>query len=361
MESQSILSIHNEIVRNFQDQKKQLPVIEQSIQEIKKMLSKDAITEWFYKKCQTELEKLETMYNKITTNEDHNFYILQTTPIIQSYKKELNKPVRFDFISGEKIVEEESVKRMKKLENKYKQIAKQFYSNMNQSKNQETKVQCLICHETLENTNVCENCGAETDFLQLSFSYKDTERINIISKYTYERKIHFRDCLNRFQGKQNSTISPKVYETLIEQFKKHGLVNEEGKTKEEKFKNITKRHINMFLKETGYSKHYEDVNLIFHNITGGKLDDVSHLEEQLLHDFDVLSDLYDKMYLKDNKIDRKSFINSQYVLFQLLKRHKYPCDKKDFNFLKTIERQYFHDQICSELFKELKWNFQAVF
>ena len=52
-------------------------------------------------------------------------------------------------------------------------------------------------------------------------SYKDVERVNMatikITKYTYDRKIHFRDCINQFQGKQNATIDKKVYDKLIEQ------------------------------------------------------------------------------------------------------------------------------------------------
>jgi hypothetical protein len=45
----------------------------------------------------------------------------------------------------------------------------------------------------------------------------------------------------------------------------------------------------------------------------------------------------------------------------LLRRHKYPCQKEDFNILKTIDRKYYHDEICSELFHDLGWNFQPLF
>jgi len=117
----------------------------------------------------------------------------------------------------------------------------------------------------------------------------------------------------------------------------------------------------MFLKDTVNSKHYEDVILIYFNITGKKPNDISHLEPNLLDDFDVLTNLYDKKFKRDAKFDRKNFINTQYVLFQLLRRHKYMCKKQDFNILKTIDRKSFHDDICKELFEELGWNFTAIF
>ena len=72
-----------------------------------------------------------------------------------------------------------------------------------------------------------------------------------------------------------------------------------------------------------------------------------------MEDFDKISNLYDKKYKFTGKIDRKSFINTQYILFQLLKRHKYNCKKEDFNMLKTLDRKSFHDDIVKDLFETL--------
>ena len=56
-------------------------------------------------------------------------------------------------------------------------------------------------------------------------------------------------------------------------------------------------------------------------------------------------------------IDRKNFINTQYVLYQLLLKHKHPCNKEDFTILKTLDRKTFHDEIMSNIFLQLGWNF----
>jgi hypothetical protein len=182
------------------------------------------------------------------------------------------------------------------------------------------------------------------------------------SKYSYERKIHFKDCINQFQGKQNSTIDDSVYKSLEEQLELHGLlVGDKNTPKKIRFQNVTKEQILLFLKENSHSKHYEDVVLIYHKMTGKKVDNISHLENKLIEDFDKISNLYDKKFKFTGKIDRKSFINTQYILFQLLRRHKYPCKKEDFNMLKTLDRKSFHDDIVRELFETLGFNFTPIF
>lgn len=302
------------------------------------------------------------------------FYILYTTPLVEKYKEELQQPIRMNFM-GEQQSPDTTERDRLRIE--YLKIARKFTKNVlldiHIPLESLKSAECFFCNdsntEQIErNMIICRNCGIEKENFEMTFSYKDSERINITSKYTYDRKIHFRDCINQFQGKQNSTISQDVYVKLYEQFQQNGLIQCEDAVLYDQspenrilFQNITKKHIAMFLKETGYSKHYEDINLIYHTITGFPLDDISHLEEKLMMDFDRLSDMYDEMYIKTKKIERKNFINTQYVLFQLLRRHKYPCQQSDFNFLKTTERKCFHDTICSELFKELGWNFTHIF
>jgi hypothetical protein len=168
--------------------------------------------------------------------------------------------------------------------------------------------------------------------------------------------------MNQLQGKQNSTIDPKVYDDIERQLDIYGLLKGDKNTpKHIRYEKVTKQHIFFFLKETKHTRHYEDSILIYHNLTGKKVDDISHLENQLMEDFDQISATYDKLYKFTGLVDRKSFINTQYVLYQLLIKYKYPCDKKDFNTLKTVDRKAFHDQILSTIFQHLNWNYVSCF
>ena len=154
-----------------------------------------------------------------------------------------------------------------------------------------------------------------------------------------------------------------MYKDLETQLELHGIITAQqpGESPLKRFSNITKEHILMFLKETGHSKHYEDVVLIYHKLTGKKVDDISHIEDALMEDFDKISNVYDQKFKFTGKIDRKSFINTQYVLFQLLRKHKYPCKLSDFNILKTLDRKSFHDDIVKEIFEHLNFNFKPIF
>jgi ribosomal protein L37AE/L43A len=288
------------------------------------------------------------------------------------YKNELNKRQKICFMGKQKKEDDE-----KKVDitNMYFDILKKYNlyneslaENIPKKKHNFQKI-CKTCKskniiETEHNIEICLKCGTEDEKLQKSMNYKDISRVNISHKYYYERRIHFYDTICQFQGKQNATIDEKVYKDLEEQFERHGLLFN-STNKKEKYKNITREHIYIFLKETGHSKNYEDDLLIFSKITGKKNHDISHLEAKLMEDFNEIIKEYDKRYKNNNGNstinNRKSFINSQIILYQLLKRHKYPCDKSDFNILKTIDRLAFHDTIIEEIFNTIGFNFSPLF
>lgn len=228
------------------------------------------------------------------------------------------------------------------------------------SKTRHLKIVCSLCKGcnfdvTNDTTHICRNCGNQKDVFNISPSHKDSSRINMSVRYTYKRRIHFKDCINQYQGKQNANIDNKVYEDLYTQIRLHDI------NVDNDYSALSKEQLAMFIKDTGHTKHYEDINLIYRVITGKSVDDISYLEDILVHDFDVLTDMYDRMFKHTNRLDRKSFINTQYVLFQLLMRHKHPCDREDFNILKTTDRKSLHEDIISELFDTLGWNFTSLF
>lgn len=362
--SKNIIDIHNSILDSFEKEYKLMPLIEQRIIELQNMIQENEISSRLRYNLNIEVNELEERIRKIKTQEEKNFYILKVTPVLERYKQELSKPIEINFMGEKNKIDNTLIQSIYLEFIKLIQSTTPTYIHIDSIPDKA----CKTCNQMIEkivdttNTIACMNCGTEQESLKFTFSYKDTDRINISTKYTYDRRLHFKECINQFQGKQNSSIKQEVYDKLVEQLILHGLVLEDKNLPlKERFKNVTKNHISIFLKEINCAHHYEDLNLIYHNITGKDLDDISHLESFLMNDFDKLSKLYDEEYIKTKKISRKNFINTQYVLYQLLKRHKYPCIKTDFTFLKTIERKSFHDEVCSDLFKKLGWNFTCVF
>lgn len=319
-----------------------------------------------------------------------HFYLLYAVPLIEKYKTVASQKVRLHFMQRHHDDQMQTVQRQKQaVIQEYLQLVQRMSESVPFLHDVLTKIdtplpittpstassnnmssQPLVCEscanaihfDIFDNHSVCRECGMVIDqFQNHVVSHCDIERVNISSKYTYDRRTHFRDCFYQFQGKQNVTIPQSLYDQITKQLLAHDIIphNYKDLPKEQAFEKVEKEHISIFLRDSKFVKHYEDTVLIYHTLTGKPVPDLAYLEEELMKDFDELVEQYDRKF-KDNT-ERKNFINTQYVLFQLLRRHKYPCQKEDFNILKTIDRKYYHDEICSQLFADLGWNFQPLF
>lgn len=351
-----ILTVDANIRKSFEDEIEKLPEHRHTLEDLDTTLENDNLR----KRVRSSIEKarcdLAKYISELESQKNMNFYLMETLPYIEEYKQILKTPVKVSFMDKATKVD----KQKRRIVERYLSVASQYVDIEYEKPSKTKRIVCANCSNKKEfdildgNTYVCTECYAKQYIMKHNSCYSDIDRVNISSKYMYDPKIHFRDCIKQYQGKQNCTIPQKVYDDLEDQFERHHLlVSDPGDSQEVRFKKITKNNIMIFLKELGYSKHYENVHLIHYMLTGVKPDDISHLEDQLLDDFDVLIDLYHKRF-KD--IKRKNFINTQYVLYQLLRRHKHSCKKEEFIILKTIDRKLFHDDICKTLFQELGWN-----
>ena len=187
--------------------------------------------------------------------------------------------------------------------------------------------------------------------------YNDNNRINFNVKYKYEKKCHFRDTLNQFQGLQNKVIPNKVVEDLKDTIEKHGLSNEHESDLQKRYARVDIEHIRLFLTETGHNKYYEDLQLIYSKITSKKCPDISRFEKQLYDDFDELVEAF--LSLPDT--NRKNFLNVHYVLRQLLKRRGYKVSENGLSHLKTPSRMREHDDIYQKCCEKLQWNFTPLY
>jgi hypothetical protein len=366
MSSIDILNIDQRIKKEFSNKYLKIENFKKNIEDLKITLNSNDISESHKLKIKKILEKLKNEIDMIESENDLYIYISRTASLVDKYKKILNTPVQMSFIgNGSK----KSNREKNNIISKYLNIA-QDYINLKDEKKIKSrkKIRCDNCNnyknfDIIENSiYICLNCGSQQEIILHTSSYKDVDRINISCKYTYDRKIHFRDCMNQYQGKQNSSIDKKILIMLENEFENHHLLKGSvGMDRKYRFSNITKRHIHLFLKELGFTKHYENVNLIHNQLTGKKLDDISHLEDKLLNDFDKLTNLYDKKFKYKLGFERKNFINTQYVLYQLLLRHKHHCKQEDFTILKTVDRKSFHDDIAKMCFEELGWNHTPLF
>jgi hypothetical protein len=361
-----ILEIDQKIVRDFDDDRSKISFYEEKKRDLENSLKLNSLTQRTKNTLMESVEKLSKHIDDVKSDKLYNFYIIESAEILEKYRQILKQPQKVSFM-GKPM---KNNKEKQKLIMQYLEIANKYVDikmdDADVTSNKKEKISCNNCSNNKDfdieegNIYICLNCSSQQFILRNVTSYKDINRINISSKYMYDRKIHFRDCINQYQGKQNSSISQDVYDSLIKQFEAHHLIDIENECKnpKDRFKHITKEHISIFLKELSYTKHYENINLIHYNLTGIKPDDIGYLEDKLLDDFDVITEAYDRIF---KNLDRKNFINTQYILFQLLLRHKHPCKKEDFSMLKTIDRKNFHDEVCKILFEEIKFTFVPLY
>lgn len=368
MDNIDILSIHNSILQTAQNSSEKVEMYKKNLLYLQSMSKSNAE---FNEKKRNSIAELQKCIRDMDNNELYNYYLIESLPIINEYHKDISKKRVIDFMDNN----DEPSTVSTELIQKYKKILKKYKFNIEPTTNESIKNdvqnnQYMICNncqqdsfiQNVDHEYICSNCGNTYEMLNnTTTSYKDLARINISTKYSYDRKNHFQICLNQFQGKQTSLIPEELINDLMTYLDIH-YNTIDSPIKSIKYKNITKHDIYTYLKEHKHSRYYDDVNLIYYKLTDSKPIDISHLESKLINDFEDLINLYDKM-VRQNKIElhsRKNFINTQYVLYQLLKKYKYPCDITDFNILKTSDRKSFHDEICKQLFDELGWNFTAI-
>ena len=309
-----------------------------------------------------DILKTDTTIRNTISSTDLPFYISETIHLIEKYKKLLKTPKKISFMgctssSGD---DREDVVRGDVID-EYIKIACEYYYI---EPREVTKIKCVSCNVIIEKVEyedmivVCQDCSSEQGNNTLLSSFSDSSRIHVSSKYSYGRKTHFIECINQYQGKQNVIIPSELYDKLEEKIGFHDiLIGDINTPTKERYSKVTKKSILSFLKELGYPKQYENINLIHSRITNTPLDDIDHIRELILIDFDKISDTYDKLYAN---ISRKNFINTQYVLYQLLCRHGHPCDKNDFKGVKTMDRKFFHEDIIQTIFETIGWNYLSI-
>ena len=372
-----IIILNDKILDHFDKEKEKIPSLRFLLREIDDTLHLNEISDiklnLITKNNLLQTKKdIENRIRLIENDESKNFYIISTTDLLEEYRSILQKKITVNFV-GKK---EKPNKKKDDIYNEFLRISSKYIDINIENDYKQNKSNCKNCKgknfELDDSVYICVDCGCQQDEIINMTSYRDIDRDNISSKYTYERLVHFKDAMDQYQGKQKN-IDKRIYDELEREFELyHLLIGDKDIPKEIRFSNIKKHHIYEFLKELGrerrnnsekqfYTKHYENINLIHYEFTGVKPDDISHLEDSLMDDFLILSELYDKKYKHEEQIERKSFMNTQHTLYQLLRNRGHKCKKEDFHILKTIDRKEFHDDTFSELFLQLGWVYVPIF
>ena len=166
---------------------------------------------------------------------------------------------------------------------------------------------------------------------------------NNVKKETYSRFEHFEECIKAYQGRNKLRMSDKDIEEIEDYFKENYDENEL----------ITRSDLEKVCKVLGKKTKKGNVNALLMRISPRSLDDISHLEEDLISDFKAFSKEYDSL-VRDGLVAKK-FIYSQSVLFHLLRRRSHDYRLENFTMVKNKDIIKKHNDICRLVFERLGW------
>lgn len=352
-EKYDILQLDEKIKKLIQEETKNIDKYRERLEIVSNLIK---TTHQYRERKQLEDEKrsLEKKISDIETNNMFAEYVCISHKIISEYMQLLMVPVNISFF-GKKKENVDMCDRKESLLEKFLDIAKKYIPIKTYKREIKKKLVCdcgnAVDFTHTENTITCEVCGIETKVYTIQTNFKDIDRVNLSQKYKYSKRVYFRDTVNRYEGKQNKKIDKKVYDDVENWFIKHNLLID-GDNFHQKHSKITKDHMYMALSETGHNLHYEDINLLHNQFTGIPCPDISHIRNELFEDFDKVMAVYDTL-----DVDRVNSLNSQYILYQLLRRRKVKVNENDFGMLKTRDRLIDYDEIFQQLCLRLEWTF----
>jgi hypothetical protein len=347
-----IINVHEwntKIEEAFNRAKDNVPEYEQELKIINDVLTKGLNIEerLALEKRQKELSEL---IEDLVNDTSFGFYLMDVQKYLIDFLETSKDTQSISFMKKDRnknVKTSELTKSFIELVNKYNDILKLEIPKVTQS----PKVNVICpCGNTKDfdvidkRVYYCLKCGIQIkENIGTRSTYKDTERVNIGGKYKYTRMIHFRNCFRQYQGKQKTRIPSECIRDVKDQLHINGI----------QMKKTNPKHVRTALQETGWSDQYENFVLIWSIVVDKKCPDVSHLEDIIVQDFQLIERTYNEI-MGDPKEERSSFMSYPYVLYQLLTRYDWKCDMNFFNMLKS-DRISWLDDIMDQIYFKLEW------
>ena len=316
-----------------------------------------------YKECKDILRQIEHIEQLEEQSRQQDFYEFNSKEIIDRYKQCITHVVYTDFMTPTKVKDISPEQRA--LRDELIHLVESVFGPEAVEKvviRKQQSCNSSVTREDIGGDGVIVECTEpemddnEEDWN--SMVYNDINRINFNIKFKYDKRLHFKETINQYQGLQHKHIPQEVYNDLLEMIEKHGLCDHTKTDAKEKFAKLRKEHITMFLSESDHAIYYEDKQLIYSKITSHPCPNIQRFEKGLFSDFEQLVEVF--LQLPDDKVDRKNFLNTHYVLRQLLRKRGVIVPEHDLNIIKTPARIRAHDDIYQMCCERLGWNFEPL-
>jgi hypothetical protein len=366
------MTVNFQILQGFLKMAEEVEYKKSLLLEIEKAIAEEKMTTnsvSILKILNTEACKLKQSVNHSVVEEQRMLYILDTAHIVEEYRQILLQPIVNTF-SKQKYLEDRMEARRVRRDNylKFTKAARDYASFeipaiKDEKVFQDTcDMESLVCQSCgLKNTfrfddefgalRTCQGCFAVEKIMTLTTSCSDMERVSISgSRCTTDRRFVFRECIQQYQGKQTSDIPNVVYENVRSECVRLGFTDNAYPNP---FQSVTRDHIAMILRDFGHVRHIENVHLMYREITGNALDDISHLENILSRDYAMLMAVH--AHKVQQGLMKRRCLTTPDAIYKILRRLGHSCTRLDFSYLRGGSSPY-NDDVTEELFKELGWS-----
>jgi hypothetical protein len=354
----NIIDIHNKVIENLEwEYNVLLNTLKHRLQELERvrdeLLNSPILTLVRYQTIESQINDLKATINNIDNGKRLNQYIEKSRPHIDHYRDLTNKVV-FNKEDPSKIQERLSII------DGYLNVVREFIK-IDVIKKPITATKCSVCGLDLSTVYItdtlsyCPSCKVTLSMFNRTPNYSSPS-VSKSKNNNYTDRKNFYKALLRFQGKQDVKKLPSdIFTKLDTYFRRYSLPTGEEirKTRELNEKGQRKgTNLQMMIeaiRRIGESC-YEDANLICRIYWGWELPDLTQYENMIMSDYDMFQKEFESI-----KGSRKSSLNTQLLLYRLLRKNNINVTEDQFKIVKTDSIRQYQEEIIDKIFKKLGW------
>jgi hypothetical protein len=306
-----------------------------------------------------QIKQLKAEINGLESGTLWKTYIDQALGILKEYAPLSSDEVRgiVKFMGNKSSVGQESkaliIKRQLIIE-QYLSVAKK-YIELNIARKVDIPIQCPGCGMVDEDTLLDEDAGIHTcecGFVRTNViktsTFKDSIRININSKSSYENRVTFEKGFDYYYGARVVSPPDLLFTMLDAYFTiKKFPIGSEIKSNPDKYPLLTNgkkmgtsiKMLNEALEATDNPAFYDRVNYIGHMYWGWVLPDLSYIKDRVMAKYDLSQVVYEQYK------ERNSSTNVNIRLYWHLRDEGIDCTLEDFKIPCSRSSLKYHHKI----------------
>lgn len=357
----TVTELHSKKVDEFLNYYKTLPEKKVLLSTKKKSLSEIDKNDWkqvsLYMDLDNEIKELLKEIEDMESQSGLSKYLLDANQILLKISENSYKTRDSDKYQNNNITNFVSFKGVQtrgSLMDEY--LEKTGQGVFNRNKKDEDFI-CKICNSYMkvndsESMIVCEECGITRHYTDTT-NEEWTDRVEIVTPYSYKRHNHFEDHIRRFQAKESKNIPRPIVDSIILELKKRQITNTND---------LNASLIKSILKKLDITSYYDNINRIICILTGKKPPKMSkELEEKLRVMFNIIQEPFEKH--KSKCPYRTNFLSYSYTINKMLRiiGENEPEALEflpSFKLLKSREKLIMQDKIWKAITEEVGWGYK---